>query len=67
MKFDLSKYLLGAVFPLLTIAPVFAADNVLKLTFFDQTRTVKASELLARKDAKDLTIPNDAAYGMSMT
>lgn len=52
---------------LLMAAPVFAADSPLKLTFGGKTETLMASQLLARKDVRDLRISKDPAYGKSMT
>ena len=67
MKSDWLKTVLTVVLSSLTVASASAADGVLKLTFSGQIRSIKASELLARKDVKNITIPNDVAYGRSMT
>ena len=67
MEFRLLNFVFGAAAFLMTIVPTFAADNVLKLTFSGETRTVSAAELLARKDVADITIANDVAYGKPMT
>ncbi|WP_118183863.1 c-type cytochrome [Paraburkholderia phosphatilytica] len=44
-----------------------AAETVLTLTIAGKTQTFERQALLARKDAADIHVPRDIAYGMPMT
>jgi mono/diheme cytochrome c family protein len=46
---------------------VRAKPASLTVTLGDTTRSYSAAELLARPDASEITIPDDASYGRSMT
>jgi mono/diheme cytochrome c family protein len=44
-----------------------AADAGLRVAFGDKVRNFDAATLLARPDARDITVPNDVAYRREMT
>lgn len=51
----------------LNVAPAFATERVLTLSFDGDQRRLSASELLARPDAMDLTVSDDVSYKRAMT
>jgi mono/diheme cytochrome c family protein len=51
----------------LGVAPAFAGERVLTLSFGGEQRRMTAAELLARPDAASIAIPNDVSYRRAMT